>query len=1075
MKILRIISVVLCVLLLVNNKLHPSPNGDEYIFHQLKIDDGLSQTTVLSILQDHKGYMWFGTAFGLNKYDGYNFTVYTNSITDSTKLSDNRITYLFEDSENILWVGTIGGTLNRYNRKLNTFTHYSFIDTVNLVYNIPDQYYEYPISFSRNDNHSITSIIEDDEGFLWIGTWGKGLFRYDKKRNTFKHFYHSPQDKSSLSFNRITKILIDHLGDVWIGTFGGGLNKAIQTKSGFSFQRYKNEKTNHLSLSDDKVISLFEDSEHNLWIGTFYGGLNRLDLNAINRNGQKNIFNNYSHNPNDNTTLSNNTVMAITEDMTGSLWIGTFGGGLNKYDKQKKTFIHFKYEPFNSNSLGDNDVLSLFCDKSDILWIGTHLGQGLNKLEKNKLKFSIIRNIPGDPNSLSDDVVWSIFRDSADKFWFGTYRGGLNSYNKRNNNFIKFTPSPGSLSDAHNRSLAEDAYGNLWIGNYSGGLNRYNFSTKKFKQFKHDPSDARSIGANQIQSIYIDSSSVMWLGTFGAGLNYAVLSPNHSEEINFYSLKNIPGDSTSISDNRVYSIFEDREGILWVGTFGGGLNRFDKSTKKFTRYVNNPSDDNSLSNNRVMTIYEDTRGELWIGTYGGGLNRFVKKQNKFKRYSEKEGLIGGVVYGILEDDHNNLWMSTNNGILKYDIKQELFTQYDLQDGLQSLEFSGGAYFKTKDGEMYFGGISGINHFYPDSIKENQNIPPIVITSVKVFNNKLGGEHEEIELSYDDNFLTFEFAALDYTNPSDNRYAFMLEDLDKEWRFTNSDVRIANYTNLAPGNYTFRVKGSNNDGIWNEEGVILRIIINPPFWQTWWFLILTIVLSGAIIYYISTIRIKNLLAIEKLKTKLAADLHDNIGSGLTEISILSELVVNDIYTEKAAASQKLGIISDTARILVDNMSDIVWVVNPKRDSLHDLILRLKDSYSELLVSMGVSFKTSNLEKLTNVKLPMEYRQNLFLIFKEAINNSIKHSRCKNLTLEANVRGDIIEMSLGDDGIGINDINNIIGNGIKNIESRARSIGGRIKWKTSAGEGTVIRFMGRSGKISWFRNIFNKNQF
>ncbi len=1046
------------------------PNGDEYTFRQLKIEDGLSQTTVLSIIQDHKGYMWFGTAFGLNKYDGYTFTVYTSSISDSAKLSDNRITCMFEDSKKNLWIGTIDGTLNLYNRSSNTFTHIAFIDTIQLKYTIPDQYYEYPISFSRNDNHSITSIAEDSEGFLWIGTWGKGLFRFNRNNLTYQHFYYSPDNVSGLSFNRITKVLIDSYGEIWIGTFGGGLNNVIRNKTGFSFKHFK-AGTGPKGLSDDKVISLYEDTEKDVWIGTYYGGLHKLSRGSRSSIHGDIVFSNYKNIPGDVSSLSNNTVMAIVQDKSGTLWIGTFGGGLNKFDKKSKSFMRFTNDPFNSNSIGDNDVLSLYCDKSGIIWVGTHLGQGINKLEKNKIKFGTIKNVPGNPNSLNDNVVWAIHKDKNNVLWFGTYKGGLNSYDREKNKFKSYMPGKNSVTDYHNRSIAEDKFGNLWIGNYSNGLNCFNEKLNTFKHFRHEPDNPNSIGANQIQDIYIDSNSVMWLATFGGGLNYADISGNPQEVIVFHSLKNVPGDSTSLSDNRVYSLYEGKDGTLWIGSFGGGLHSFDKRTKKFKRFMHNPNDNNSLSNNRVMSVFEDSKGTVWAGTYGGGLNKLDKTTGTFKRYSEKEGLIGGVVYGVLEDDHYIFWMSTNNGIFKFDPVNEAFTQYDLQDGLQSLEFSGGAYFKANDGEMFFGGVGGINYFYPDSIIENQNLPPVVITSINIFNHPVAGEHNELDLAYNENFLTFEFAALDFTNPSDNRYAFMLVGLENEWRYTGSDLRIANYTNLSPGEYVFRVKGSNNDGVWNEAGVSIRILISPPFWQTWWFLLITIFFAALFIYYISTIRIKNLLAIEKLKTKLAADLHDNVGSGLTEISILSELVVNEISKEKQNASQKLQMISETARQLVDTMSDIVWVVNPKRDSLHDLIIRLKDSYDEILNSTGVSFKTSNLEKLSNVKLPMEYRQNLFLIFKEAINNSIKHSRCKNLILDANVRGDAIEMTLVDDGIGMNEINMMAGNGMKNIESRARTTGGRIKWKTSPGTGTTVKFIGHSNKRNFFQGIIN----
>jgi two-component sensor histidine kinase len=463
-----------------------------------------------------------------------------------------------------------------------------------------------------------------------------------------------------------------------------------------------------------------------------------------------------------------------------------------------------------------------------------------------------------------------------------------------------------------------------------------------------------------------------------------------------------------------------------------------------------------------MAVYEDSRGKMWISTYGGGLNYFDRKTEKFKVFTRKHGLLSDVIYGVLEDNSGNLWISTDNGIFKFYVEAERFLHFDPEDGLQSQEFSGGAYYKSDDGELYFGGINGLNHFYPDSISENINIPPVVISSIKISGEIFRGEVSEFELPYYQNFLTFEFAALDFTSPADNHYEYILDGLEKNWQSTDSKYRIANYTNLSPGTYYFKVKGSNNDGIWNTNAAVIKIVILSPFWKTWWFISMTFLLAGLTIYYLSTVRIRNLLAIEKLKTKLAADLHDNIGAGLTEISILSELAVSDLNNLPAQYSGNLNKISEAARQLVDSMSDIVWVVNPKRDSLHDLIIRLKDSYADLLSGMGISLKTFNIEKIEDVKLPMEYKQNLFMILKEGINNSIKHSKCKKIILEANVRNDIIEIILQDDGIGFNPQMTGTGDGVKNIENRAEAIGGKVKWRSSIGGGTTLYFAGRITK-------------
>lgn len=1056
---------------------------DNYTFKHFGIKDGLSQTTISAIIQDSKGFMWFGTLNGLNKFDGHSFTVYTHLPNDTTSISANGITAIYEDREGMIWIGTTDGILNKFDRSTEIFYRHEIANRVTVPYIKSREYYEYPISFSRNNSSTITTIAEDNTGKLWLGTWGKGLFMFDKKSGELRHFYSDTSNARSLSYNRIMSVLVDHEGNIWVATFGGGLNKIsfsegilnkLSVHEEITFLHYKHNPLNSRSLSDNKIISLFEDRFHSIWIGTYDGGLNQLEESQKNVPPAEAKFNSYKHNRNDAKSLGNNTVMAITADSKGYLWIGTFGGGLNRFDYNTKSFLKFLHNPLNENSLTDNDVLSICEDRSGIIWIGTHLGEGISKLERNKLKFGLIQRKPLLTNTLSDKVVWAIYEDEQGILWIGTYRGGLNKYDRLNNKFTAFKNDPfnkNSLSDDHIRSIEGDQFGNLWIGTYSGGLNRFQKSTGKFTVFKNDPQDKFSISANQILSIHIDNNNIVWLATFGGGLNYFDLKEaTSSSQILFKSYRHNPFDSTSISDDRVYNLFEDDSGTLWIGTFGGGINKFDKKSGKFESLRNDPNVSGSLSDNRVLSVYVDSRGILWAGTYGGGLNRFIPETNSFKRYSAQDGLTSNVVYGVLEDENHNLWISTDNGLFKYNFENGHFTNYSLFDGLQSLEFSGGAFFKSRSGELFFGGIDGVNHFFPDSVKDNPVIPQIAVTAIKIFNQDVKGEKKRLTLPYNQNSFSFEFAALEFTNPANNRYAYILEGYDKVWQYTDASVRKVNYTNLSPGKYHFKVTGSNNDGVWNPVPVVVEIEISPPLWQRWWFVSLSILIIAVLIYYIGTIRVKNLLTIEKLKTKLAADLHDNIGAGLTEISILSELASSKNIKKPNGSSEELKNISELARQLVDNMSDIVWVVNPKRDSLYDLIVRLKDTYSEFLASIGITFKTSNLEKLKDIKLPMDYRQNLYLIFKEAINNSIKHSKCRNIYLDVNLHGETIELTLTDDGIGILKENSELGDGLTNIHSRAESIGGKLQWSSIPGEGTRIKFTGRIDKVGILKSIF-----
>ncbi len=1039
----------------------------EYQFKQINIEDGLSQSTIFCMLQDKKGFLWFGTANGLNRYDGYNFKIFVNDPLDSTTISDNSILSIYEDKEEYIWIGTVEGVLNRFDRSTGTFRRFNVTDTLKADPSFDEKYFDFPLPFSRNSNKSITTIAEGKENNLWIGTWGIGLINYNKKTGAIKHYSYNQISKEGLGSNRIKSIVKDE-SNLWVGTIGSGLFKVIEGDNQTYFVNYNKTSKELNSLSNDQIVDLTLDSNGNLWIGTYGGGLNFLSRENKILPPEEANFINYIASMRNKNGLSSNIVTSIIEDDFGAIWLGTLGGGLDKFEPQKNLFTNFKNDPNISFSISKNDILSLLEDSSGNIWVGSHLGKGLNKIERWSIKFNQVSKDIYNRNGLNDDVVWSIMEDENSSLWIGTYKGGLNKWERKTDKFTYYRSDPvdySSLNDNHIRALKNDERGFIWIGTYNGGLNLFNKSTNQFFKYLNDPFDSLSLGANQVQSIYIDKSNKVWIGTFGGGLNQINAFEKIPAKLNFKRYKNNQNDPFSISDDRVYTIFEDSEGILWVGTFGGGLNKFDRKNERFVSYKNIAGDQSSLSDNRVMGIYEDRTGRLWISTYGGGLLKFDKKNEKFTRYNQKNRLISSVVYGVLEDEKGNLWLSSDNGLFKFNSQTELFTQYDIHDGLQSLEFSGGAYFKSRSGEMFFGGINGFNYFYPDSIKDNYFIPPIVISSVRIFNEPVRGEIDSVYLSYDQNFLSIEFSALDFTNPIENQYAYILEGIENEWHYVDSRRRIANYTNLAPGKYIFRVRGSNNDGVWNNVGTELHIFISPPYWQTWWFITLTVLFLGFVIYYLSTIRFRNLLSIEKLKSKLSADLHDNIGSGLTEISILSELAANEIKSSSTDPQHKLNLISEKARMLIDNMSDIVWMVNPHRDSLYHVILRLKDSYSDFLSSMEISFGTVNLEKFASVKLPMDYKQNLFLIFKEAINNSIKHSGCKKIILEANLNKDVLELIMIDDGTGLDPDNIKYGNGILNMKSRAKVIGGNLEINSSD-EGTTIKFTGKISTIKKF---------
>ncbi len=1049
-----------------------SGQSEKYTFRHLTIEEGLSQSTIFGILQDRVGFMWFGTTDGLNRYDGYNFTHFFHSEFDSNSISGNSIREIYEDSKGNIWIGTVEGVLNKFHRPTETFTRYKLPVDTSMIKKTADRYYDYPLAFSRNISETITAIIEEDSSHLWIGTWGNGLYLFNKNDQSISHYLNIPGDSTSLPSNRITRLAKDSLNNLWIGTFGGGLSrlKADAGNENSRFYNYIHYTDSTKSISDDKIISLLVDHQNSLWVGTFHGGLNILEKSQMSLTPKYAEFRIYHFVGRDEQGLSTNSVMAIAEDEEHNKWIGTFGGGLHKFSHPDNSITTFTHNPFNENSISDNDILSLLVDNSGVVWIGTHLGKGISKLETNSVKFGIIKKERGNSNSLNDDIVWSIYEDASNVLWVGTYRGGLNKIDRTANRYTFYRKSDdiNSISDNHVRVIKEDRNGDLWIGTYGGGLNHFNKETETFTRYQHDPDDEFSLGSDQIQSIYIEPDNVCWIGTFGGGLHkFDIDEVEPGKPIKFRKYLHSESDPHSIGDNRIYCIYQDSRNNIWFGTYGGGLNKYNRDTDDFEIFQYDYKDRGSISHDQIISIIEGSDNNIWVGTNGGGLNKLDLASGRFERYSKTEGFTSQVIYGIQEDNSKNLWMSSDIGLSKYNLETENITYYHLNDGLQSMEFSGGAYFKNEQGEMFFGGINGLNYFFPDSVRGNTYVPPVVISEFRIFNDVIKGVNNYIELSYDQNFFTIEYAALDYTDPENNQYAHILEGLETEWHQTDAVIRRAYYTNLEPGKYYFRARGSNNDGVWNNVGLTLEIDILPPFWKTWWFILLSIIFLGGLVSFLISMKVRHLLAMEKLKVRLAADLHDNVGAGLTEIAILSELTSNEVKGYSQSSADKLSNISDTARHLVDSMSDIVWFVNPKRDSLHDLIIRLKDSYSDLLSEIGISFKTNNIDNIIDIKIPMDVRQNLYLIFKEAINNSIKHSGCNKINLETKLRGNILEMTLQDDGKGIDESNIKYGNGLRNMQDRAETLNGKLYIKSIDSKGTVIRFVGRLERQSTFK--------
>ncbi len=780
----------------------PLTAQDKIRFEQISSEQGLSQNTVFTICQDKKGFLWLGTEEGLNRYDGYDIKVYKHKTDDFHSLIDNKVSVVYEDPAGELWIGTQGG-LDRFNHKTEKFIHLN--------------------------SNKIRSIYEDKSGVLWIGTSGAGLIRLDRARKKFKYYINTPGQRSGLNSNSVRAIYEDKSGVLWIGTEKNGLNKFDRDNETFS--HYIHDPNDPQSLSHNSVKAIYEDSRGILWIGT-EDGLNQMDR-------QKGVFKHYKKDSVDPWSISHNYILSIFEDTTDVLWVGTYGGGLNRFDRLKKIFLCDQYRADIPGSLSDNNIYAIYRDRGGILWLGTN--RGLNKYDRKKEKFPCWNAERGRSTIVSNNCVWSIYKDGSGITWFGT-DSGLAQLDMASEKMRLWSHNPNnSNSLSHNKVLTiyEDHAGIMWIGTEGGGLNRFDRQKEMFSCFKNDPADDYSLSQGDVYAICEDRFGTLWIGT-EKGLNRL-----DREEDRFTHWENDPRNPHSLSHDLVSCIFEDRSGELWIGT-RSGLNRFNRANGSFKSWKYAPEIPSSLGDNQINYIYEDKAGTLWIGT-AMGLNKFDRGKNIFTHYTTKDGLPNDKINGILEDETGCLWLSTNSGISRFNPEERQFRNYDIHDGLQSNEFNGNSCYRAPDGEMYFGGVNGFNYFDPKKIKNNRHQPHIVITDFQLFNESvnidagrktpLGKsilETEEIILSHEDYFFAFKFAALDFSTPMKNKYEYLMEGFDKTWIKKNADNRYASYTNLEPGYYTFRVRGSNNDGIWNLEGAGIKITINPPYWRTLWF-------------------------------------------------------------------------------------------------------------------------------------------------------------------------------------------------------------------------------------------------
>ena len=1067
------------------------------MFHHISVEQGLSQTTVLCMLQDSMGFMWFGTEDGLNKYDGYTFTVYKQDPQDPSSISNNWIQALYEDRSGALWIGTLDGGLDRFDREQETFTHHRHD----------------PLDVYTVSSDEITSIFEDSAGVLWIGTSAgldKLVHRYestdddaevaegDRAEDVFIRYQHAADDAHSLSSDAVLSIYEDQEEILWVGTQGGGLNRYDRASE--SFFHYTSDPADPNSLSHNTIWALYEDQAGTLWVGTD-GGLDWYDR-------ERDRFVHYRNDPDGerDTRLSVTVtqVRTIRETYRGELWVGTWGSGLARLDGEAGTFVRYLPNPEGGQGIGQSVALeriwSILQDRSGALWVGTDT-QGVVSLDVGGWGFAHYRHIPGDPNTLSNSYVRGIYESRSGILWVGT-DGGLDGFDQNSGRWVRYRNDPGdlqSLSDSSVWSILEDRDGNLWLGTRNG-LNRLDPTSGDFTRYQPELGDPHSLSDSFVLPIYQDRKGIIWIGTYAGGLNR--LDPQTQQ---FTRYRADPDNAKSLAGDTVMSIYEDQEGALWIGTLADGLQRLDRQSGTFDHFPNDPEDQTSLSHSLVAAIYQDRQGTLWIGT-GGGLNRYDPATESFTHYREQDGFPSDVVYGIVEDDAGYLWLSTNHGLSRFDSHAETFRNFDTSDGLQSNEFNTFSFHRGASGRIYFGGVNGLNAFYPGEKRDNPFIPPVVLTSL----TQSGRDVElltsvdsisEVSFSWPNNFFEFEFAALSFIHPEKNQYSYKLEGFDDDWNRIGLR-RFGRYTNLPGGTYTLRLTGSNNDGIWNETGTSIAIHIVPPFWETWLFRGIVLAVSAGGILGGYQLRVRSVevrsreleqeidhrtaqlraeteqraqaekalqeremeQAITAERNRLARDLHDSVTQSLYSLTLLAEagqrMVTARDLQQIEGNQTRLG---DIAQQALQEMRLLVYELRPVALERQGLIGALEQRLETVERRAGIQ---TRILVHGEIELPVDVEVELYRIAQEALNNSLKHARASTVDLTLQVDGDSVILKVSDDGQGFDPqaMSDTGGLGLVSMKERAERIAGSLAIHSAPGDGTtiVVRVRGDSNE-------------
>lgn len=1015
LRILLVIILLLCQIVYTQN--------NSYKFERFTINNGLSNNSVNCVLQTHDGYLWIATKDGLNRFDGQTFKVFKKNASQKNSLPENYIMHLYEDRKHILWIGTWGVGLCRYDPIQEEFIR---VD-------------------KSNNNDFVQSIVEDTDGNLWYGTTLNGLKKYNPITNEIVTYNSKSEKNKRIPADNVTSTFFQNKNTLWISTWGSGIFK-INTITN-EFEQYKRNSEKN-SISDDLVWSIGKTNDNSLYICT-NRGLDLLDT-------QNNSFTKHPNIKEENHKLLTTSVRFALTDHVGRIWIGTYNYQglviLSKKENNEYTFEHLLNRDDDPYSLICQRIRWIYEDKQKNIWFGTE--DGLNKLPKTK-EFEQYTYMPNRSNSLGGRVVSSIYEGKNKTLWVGFGGNGFDKIDLITNHITHFksnAQNENTLSANDVITLIEDKEGTIWLGTSNGGLNRYNPKTNSFKSYMVNSTNLFSIKSNWVQQVLETSDGNLLVGT-----NDGLQTFDRRSE-RFEAYKPIVNTKEVLIPDlfSVNSLYEDKQKNIWIGTWLDGLYRYDPAEKRITHY-SPKTQQNTISGNKISSIIQDQKGNIWIGTFSNGLNKMDKYKNKFSYYNTSNGLPNDCVFGILEDENGLIWISTMKGLAKLNPVDGNIRVYDIEDGLVNNQFNWHAYHKNAQGKMYFGGINGFVSFFPSSIKKESETPNVVLTSFKVFDKEAPLPRSlpttnEINLSHDQNFFSIDFTALDLTPMYKHQFAYMLEGLDPQWVLSGTRT-TAFYTDIKHGYYRFLVKATNADGVWGNPTSI-SILINPAWWNTWWFKVITIGFIISLIFAGYRYRVTQLLKIEKIRFSIASDLHDEIGSNLSSISVDSQSLMSSTTLNNSERELSID-ISKTAKATVDAMRDIIWFINPKNDVNEDIIFKMKQTAAKLLSNLEWSFNASPDARIDSFNL--EVRRNIFLLYKEALTNVVHHSKAVKCDITISRNSKNFCLSIVDNGVGFELKDFKSSTGIRSMEARAKKMNSKLNISSSINQGTRIELV------------------